>query len=182
MRYTDSDSERIVALDVAHKMVAAAKTAPKGCGVDKLTACILDGYSKQTLTDEMRKMSEIPGLDFFNRDAANIDASQCIVLIGVRNIPLGLVSCGFCGFKNCAECFKAGSHCAFNITDLGIAMGSAVSIAADNRIDNRIMFSAGKAALSLEIFDKDVKICYGIPLSTTSKSVFFDRDPGSVLL
>ena len=36
--------------------------------------------------------------------------------------------------------------CAFSVTDLGIAVGSAVSLAADNRMDNRVLFSAGKGA------------------------------------
>ena len=182
MRYNTFVSEKVAALDVAHKMVAAAKTAPKGCGVDKIIAFILDGEEKYQLCAEMKKMANLPDLGFFERDANNINSSHCIVIIGVVNTPLGLKNCGFCGFPNCADSVKAGSLCAFNTTDLGIALGSAVSIAADNRIDSRIMFSAGKAALSLGIFEENVKICYGIPLSTSSKSIFFDRDPGSVLL
>ena len=182
MRYNTFVSEKIAALDVAHKMVAAAKTAPKGCGVDKIIAFILDGEEKYQLCAEMKKMASLPDSDFFERDANNINASHCIVIIGVINVPLGITTCGSCGFSNCAACVKAGSLCAFNTTDLGIALGSAVSIAADNRIDSRIMFSAGKAALSLGIFEENVAICYGIPLSTSSKSIFFDRDSGSVLL
>lgn len=182
MKYNTFVSEKTAALNVAHKMVAAAKTAPKGCGVDKIIAFILDGEEKYQLCEEMRRMSVLPDSGFFERDANNINASHCIILIGVINVPLGLTTCGFCGFPNCAASVKAGSLCAFNTTDLGIALGSAVSIAADNRIDSRVMFSAGKAALSLGIFEEDVKICYGIPLSTSSKSIFFDRDPGAVLL
>ena len=111
-----------------------------------------------------------------------MNSSHCVVLIGVKNIPLGLTTCGFCGYTNCAASVKAGSLCAFNTTDLGIAIGSAVSIAADNRIDNRVMFSLGKAALSLGLFEENIPIAYGIALSTSSKSIFFDRDSASVLL
>ena len=76
---------------------------------------------------------------------------------------------------------KAGTNCVFNVTDLGIAVGSAVSIAADNRIDNRVMYSAGKGALKAGMLPPDVRIAYGIPLSISSKSIYFDRNPGAVL-
>ncbi len=83
--------------------------------------------------------------------------------------------CGYCGFRNCAEMVNAGANCAFNVTDLGIAVGSAVSVAADSRIDNRVIFSAGKAAVRLELMSETVRVCYSIPLTTASKSVFYDR-------
>jgi uncharacterized ferredoxin-like protein len=67
------------------------------------------------------------------------------------------------------------------VTDLGIAVGSAVSVAADHRIDNRVMFSVGRAALKLGLLPDDVVNCYGIPLSISSKSIFFDRGPGAVI-
>ena len=69
----------------------------------------------------------------------------------------------------------AGGTCSFNAGDLGIAVGSAVSRAADLRIDNRIMYSAGKAALELGFLGSEVAIAYGIPLSVSGKSPFFDR-------
>ena len=84
--------------------------------------------------------------------------------------------CGLCGFKNCTEKNKKiNIPCAFNTTDLGIAVGSAVSVAMDNRIDNRIMYTIGIAVKELNIFNEDVKIIYGIPLSGTSKNPYFDR-------
>lgn len=181
MKYESATSERIATLDVAHKMVAAAKTAPKGCGVDKIVAFVLDGDEKNQLSAEMRKLASLPGLDFCTRDANNVDLSHCVVIIGVQNIPLGLDSCGFCGFENCVNSVKSGSLCAFNTTDLGIAIGSAVSVAADNRIDNRVMFSIGKAALSLGLLGEDVTVCFGMPLSTYSKSPFFDREAAPVV-
>jgi uncharacterized ferredoxin-like protein len=181
MKYDSTTSEKITTLSVAHQMVTAARTAPKGCGVDKIVAIVLDGDDKKVISDEMRKLAALPGLDFCVRDANNVDDSHCIVLIGVENIPLGLESCGMCGFGNCVNSVKAGSLCAFNSTDLGIAIGSAVSIAADHRIDNRVMFSIGKAALSLGILGKNVTLCFGIPLSTHTKSNFFDRDSTPVI-
>ncbi len=70
---------------------------------------------------------------------------------------------------------KSGGVCAFNSIDLGIAVGSAISIAADFHVDNRVMYSIGKASMDLGFFGKDVKQALGIPLSVTGKSPFFDR-------
>jgi uncharacterized ferredoxin-like protein len=111
-----------------------------------------------------------------------VDASHVVVVLGVRNNPLGLSHCSYCGFEDCAATIKAGANCAFNVTDLGIAVGSAVSVAADHRFDNRVMFSIGKAAIALKYLPEDVRVAYGIPLSTSGKSIFFDRNPENVML
>ncbi len=65
--------------------------------------------------------------------------------------------------------------CVFNTGDLGLAIGSAVSVAMDNRVDNRVMYTAGQAVLEMGFLGEEVKIVYCIPLSVSSKNVFFDR-------
>ncbi len=65
--------------------------------------------------------------------------------------------------------------CAFNTGDLGIAVGSAVSIAADRRVDNRVMFSVGMAVKKLSLLGSDVQIVQGIVMSIKGKNIFFDR-------
>jgi uncharacterized ferredoxin-like protein len=42
-------------------------------------------------------------------------------------------------------------------------------------MDNRVMFSIGRACLDLRWFDETVKQALGIPLSVTGKNPFFDR-------
>lgn len=64
--------------------------------------------------------------------------------------------------------------CVFDVTDLGIAVGSAVAIAADCRVDNRILYSAGVAAKELGFLD-DCAIIYAVPLSVNGKNIYFDR-------
>jgi uncharacterized ferredoxin-like protein len=99
-----------------------------------------------------------------------------MVLIGTKIKPLGLTYCGLCGFKNCEEKTQYPNHpCSLNTGDLGIAIGSAVSIAMNERVDNRIMYSVGMAVRELELLGKEVKIIYAIPLSGSSKNPFFDR-------
>ncbi len=175
------ESEKSTLELVADMMVTAAKTAPKGSGKDNVVSMILSGDEKLELSDTMRKLSEEYGEAFIERDANNLDECDLVVIIGVKYSPFGLNNCHLCGFENCNEMHRSGAMCAFNITDLGIAIGSAVSIAADHRVDNRVMYSVGKAVIANKLFNEDVRICYGIPLSATSKSIFFDRAPGSVL-
>jgi uncharacterized ferredoxin-like protein len=99
-----------------------------------------------------------------------------LLLIGTKIKPMGLSHCGMCGFENCDEKDRHPDHpCAFNTGDLGIAIGSAVSVAADARVDNRVMFSVGKAVKEMKLLGEDVKIIYGIPLSAGGKNPFFDR-------
>ena len=175
------DAERDAALQVADLMAAAASTAPKGSGKDKIITVILTGEDKDLLVQKMHEAAKEYQEEFIERDAINVENSHCIVLIGVTSEPFGLNNCSMCGFKNCSEMKKAGANCAFNVTDLGIAVGSAVSVAANHRIDNRVMYSAGRGAVRMDIFPEDVRVCYGIPLYTGAKSIYFDRGPGAVL-
>ncbi len=164
-------------LDVANRMMTAARTAPKGKGLDIIDMMIVDGEELKLIAS---RMQEIGGrkntTPAFTRDAGNLLNSEILVLFGTKIRTLGLAYCSLCGFKNCEEKLLHPDHpCAFNTTDLGIAIGSAVSIAMDARVDNRIMYTVGMAVKELGLMDDEVKIIYGVPLSATSKNIFFDR-------
>ncbi|MDD4601598.1 hypothetical protein SDC9_37295 [bioreactor metagenome] len=160
---------------VAELMCLAARTAPKARGIDNLVVMIAKAGVKDRLVDEMRCIAKTSGAHFFERDARCLEKAPLVVLLGQKVKVLGVAPCGYCGYNNCQENTKNSGLCAMSIGDLGIAIGSAVSIAADHRVDNRIMLSVGKAALNLDIFEEDVKIAYGIPLSASGKNPFFDR-------
>jgi uncharacterized ferredoxin-like protein len=162
-------------LRTAQSMCVAAKTAPKGKGVDHLETVVLSGDELTPLIEHMQKIGDENGVAFFVRDAKNVRNSVAVVLIGTALSQRGVPLCGFCGFEDCAASLAGGGICTFDVTDLGIAVGSAVSIAADARVDNRVMFSIGKAAMALKYFKTDVRIAYGIPLSVKGKSPYFDR-------
>ena len=98
MIHKGEDAEKRAALAVAEKMAAAAKTAPKGSGVDDVIVLILDGEDKAVLSRHMRNIAGEVNLEFFNRDAGNVDASHCVVLIGMVDNPLYIKGCGMCGF------------------------------------------------------------------------------------
>jgi uncharacterized ferredoxin-like protein len=72
MIYNQIEAEKKAAMKVAELMLAAVRTAPKGCGVDNLVAVIIDGEEKAKLADQMRKIAEDTGEDFHARDGGNV--------------------------------------------------------------------------------------------------------------
>ena len=163
-------------LEIGKQMMIAARTAPKGKGVDNLEAILVSGDDLQVLADTMEVGVQRHGRLFFLRDAANIRVAQAVVVLGTRLCTMNL-NCGYCGYPTCEAKIQAGAQypCAFPINDLGIAIGSACATAADLRVDTRVMFSAGVAAMELGWLGTDVKAAFAIPISATSKSPFFDR-------
>jgi len=159
----------------AEEMALSARTAPKGRGMDLLEIAVISGDTIEKLSKKMKEIGERESHHTFLRDGENIKSAQAILLIGTRIQVVGLKYCSFCGFPNCAEAEKAGAVCALNAGDLGIAVGSAVALAGNMHIDNRIMYSVGQASLELGLLSKEVKIAYGIPLSVSGKNPFFDR-------
>ena len=161
-------------LDVARQMMTAARTAPKGKGVDIIEIAMVTGDDLKVLSDKMVAMVEEHGMKFFLRDAANILQAECVIIIGTREQAQGL-NCGHCGYPTCAG-RPEGVPCAVNSVDVGIAIGSACATAADLRVDTRVMFSAGLAAQQLEWL-LGCRSVYAIPVSASTKNPFFDRKP-----
>lgn len=161
--------------DVAEFMAMAARTAPKTRGIDNLEIIIIDSdKDKATLIKKMREISRRDNRPSCERDANNIEDTKYIIIIGTKAEPLGL-NCGFCGYKDCEELSKTKAVCAYNSMDLGIALGSAASIAARFHVDNRLMYSIGKAAIETSLFKGNINQAIGIPLNATGKNPFFDR-------
>jgi len=160
----------------ARQMALAARTAPKGRGTDQLEILIVSGGEKTRLADATVRIGQDKGLPGFTRDGENVRSAPVVLLIGTAAAPRRLKLCSLCGYPNCESLEQGpGGVCALAISDLGIAVGSAVSVAADMRVDNRIMYSAGIAAIQCGFFSPEIKIAYAIPLSATGKSPFFDR-------
>ncbi|HNR44910.1 MAG TPA: DUF2148 domain-containing protein [Methanofastidiosum sp.] len=159
----------------------AAITAPKGKGVDDIVTKTIFKGSKdhRELVEKMKVYGDKKGLKFFQRDSKNVLESDAIVLIGaIAKPPLGL-NCGMCGYdcSTIPEKKKINDYfapvCAFALVDLGIALGSASKTAQILNLDNRIMYSIGATAMEMRLIEGDVVM--GIPLSVSSKSIYFDR-------
>ncbi|MDR2010062.1 MAG: DUF2148 domain-containing protein [Bacteroidales bacterium] len=163
-------------INIAGKMAVAARTAPKGKGRDNLEIKIATDSDLLIIADKMEEIGKANEQANFLRDANNIRNSEAVVLIGTKIQALNLKVCGLCGMENCENKNKHPQiPCAFNTNDLGVAIGSAVSIAMDNRIDNRIMYTVGMAVRELRIFSEETRIIIGIALSVSGKNIFFDR-------
>ena len=181
---SSAEAEREGLLRVAELMAVAARTAPKARGIDCIKTAVVSGEELEQIASKMEEIAEDTGLSFFRRDANCLRRSGALVLIGaVGSRPRGL-NCGACGFGDCDGLAKAraeaekgrflrGPNCVMALLDLGIAIGSAVKVASDLNVDNRVMFTIGVAALALGLMDADVVI--GIPLSATGKNIYFDR-------
>jgi uncharacterized ferredoxin-like protein len=174
MILNERDARHEHVLQVARQMMTAARTAPKGKGMDIIEVAMVTGEEIRTLSEIMVAMAEEKGLKFFLRDADNILNAECIVLIGTHEQPHGL-NCKHCGFDTC-EGRSEGVPCAINSIDVGIAIGSACATAADLRVDTRVMFSAGLAAQRLDWLKGCTQVM-AIPVSASAKNPFFDRKP-----
>ena len=171
---------------VAALMVLAARTAPKARGVDEIETKIITGHEIHQLATEMERIGERDSIPFFIRDGKGVGQSDACVLIGIRGEVSVGVNCEGCGFPSCMDFSEActrrvctdapfrGPNCIIRITDLGIAVGSAVKTAQVHNADNRIMYSAGVAARSLGWL-QSCSAVYGIPLKASGKNIFFDR-------
>jgi uncharacterized ferredoxin-like protein len=178
MLRNEIDIRKEAACQCALAMLAAARTAPKAGGKDNLSLALAEGKTIETIANKMKELAVLNEMPNAARDAENIMTCDYLVLAGTKLGAYGLKKCGLCGFKDCGEKNQhPGFACIFNTGDLGIAIGSAVSIAADWRVDTRVMYTAGCAALALGLLGKDTKIAYGIPLSISGKNPFFDRKP-----
>jgi uncharacterized ferredoxin-like protein len=184
---------------VAKLMAVAARTAPKTAGSDWVQIKLCTQEEKRNVADMMIKVAErkakIVELDNKDRadaiigdwksDARVVGQANLMLLIGIQGRKVAKLNCGGCGFSDCAEMMKQkqltlekvdfpGPFCMFRMMDISIAAGSAVKIAMDLNVDNRLMQKVGIAALKLRLLHP-CDLILGIPLSATGKNIFFDR-------
>ena len=160
---------------IADLLCVAAITAPKAKGINNIVVKKLNSEEKQLMIKKILEIAEKKSHKGFIRDANGLEKADAIILIGTKFSRLNLKVCGQCGAKNCSDAETKQTICIYNPGDLGIALGSLVSKAADFRVDNRIMYSAGYAAKELKMLGEDVKLIFAVPLSVTGKNIFFDR-------
>jgi len=165
---------------IADLMAVAARTAPKTAGKDFVVIRTIEGADVQALAEKMLEYGQSSGKKNFDRDGRNVAASDCVILIGIKDGESAGLNCGACGVDICEllpinsfeEEFR-GPQCAYRLLDMGIALGSAAKMAGILNADNRIMYRAGVVARQMGLIDADFVM--GIPLSATGKSIYFDR-------
>lgn len=173
---------RDILLAVAGFMDIAARTAPKCMGQDYVRTKVIAGEDLNILADAMEKYGKEKGAVNFDRDAGNVRCSEALLLISLEDTkPLGL-NCGACGQGKCAGLVSKegpefiGPLCAWRVIDLGIALGSAAKTASIFNADNRIMYRPGVVARKIGLIRGELVVA--IPISATSKNIYFDR-PGN---
>jgi uncharacterized ferredoxin-like protein len=184
---------------VANLMAVSACTAPKAGGVDWIQSRLAMGEEKHSVSGMMREIgrSKEKAVSKSNKDrgaamqmdwmsdAKSVESSALLFLIGVQGRKAVGINCGGCGFSTCSDMLKQdplsrdeadfpGPFCMFRIMDLSIAAGSAVKVAMDHNVDNRMMQKVGVAALKLGLLNP-CDLILGIPLAATGKNIFFDR-------
>lgn len=86
-------------VEAAHRMMTAARTAPKAKGVDIIEIALVEEREDlEKLAEAMRRRSEETGFKFLLRDADNILQGEAVILIGTRRHTQGL-NCGYCGYS-----------------------------------------------------------------------------------
>ena len=174
MIVNERESRHEHVLEVGRQMMTAARTAPKGKGIDIIEVAMVTDDDIIRLSEDMDCYSSETGMKFILRDAENLHHAEAVIIIGTARKVQGL-NCAHCGYATCAEKPDA-VPCAINTIDVGIAVGSACATAADCRVDSRVMFSAGMAAQRLGYLGNCTCVM-AIPISASSKNPFFDRKP-----
>lgn len=100
MILNERESRHEHVLHVARQMMTAARTAPKGKGVDIIEIAMVTDGDINILSEMMVKMVAEHGMKFFLRDAENILNAECVLLIGTHEQAQGL-NCGHCGYATC---------------------------------------------------------------------------------
>ncbi|MDR3218662.1 MAG: DUF2148 domain-containing protein [Dysgonamonadaceae bacterium] len=159
-------------MEAVKLMMTAARTAPKGKGMDIIEIAAIAGEDIKTLSAKTKELGEQNGLNFFLRDAENILSAEAVVIIGSHSSEHNL-NCSYCGYPTCTAKPEY-TPCVLNSVDIGIAIGSACATAADLRLDTRVMFSVGYTAQKLKWLP-DCRSVFAIPVSASSKNPFFDR-------
>ena len=147
---------------VANLMAVAARTAPKAGGKDFLEIAVIDQ------DDDLKKIASAmkdyaprsTNEAYWRRDAANIENSQALVLIGLAKPNLAGYDCGGCGYPTCKEFEKdrqihekdmgyTGPHCIMRMMDIGVALASAAKTASLMNVDNRVQQRVAATARAL---------------------------------
>ena len=160
------EKEVEVLIDVATKMCVAARTAPKANGLDSIVTAIVYGDELEKIKAEMERAGKERSPEYSLKSNGVADV-KVVVLIGTKLKEKGN---GFDDGESVDVALKESAA-----IDLGIAIGAACYLAKECCVDNRVMGSIGSAAKNLKILGDDIIAAYGIPLSISGKSPFFDR-------
>ena len=82
-------------LEAAHQIMVAARTAPKGKGIDIIEIITVTDEDIKQISEHLKVMSKETGMKFLLRDAENILQAEAMILIGTKKQNQGL-NCAYC--------------------------------------------------------------------------------------
>lgn len=185
------ETDRKEAVKTAARLIlASGTTSPRVGGVGECTIHILDDECDiEDLCQEIERMPEAKkSWDFFRRDAAMLrDADAILITTSLRCIadPAD-INCNMCGKLVC-EYLKEeerlppdpdvafrGPLCIFRATNAAYALDGMISQARNLGIDYGVFWSAGAAAMRMNLLPKDTGFAMAVAISITEKSPFRD--------
>lgn len=176
-----------IIVETAELMCAASITAPKTKGINLLSVFYILPDEFNPLYDSLEQLSNkydhIRTQKPYKRDLETLRNTECLVVVSSKRKLMDIAGCDACGFygepNGCKAAAAAGATCAYNSKDLGIATCSAVLVAHQRFIDNRIIDTVGRAIINFKLYPEYTggkafdAVCIG--LSISGKNPFFDR-------
>ena len=84
MIVNERESRHEHVLQVGRQMMTAARTAPKGKGIDIIEVGMVTDQDIVRLSEEMVRYSDESGMKFLLRDAENLQLAEAVIIIGDR--------------------------------------------------------------------------------------------------
>jgi len=185
------ETDRTEAVKIAARLIlASGTTSPRVGGVGECTIHIIDDECDiEDLCQQIEGMAdENKGWGFFKRDATILrDADAVLVVTSLRSLTdPSDINCNMCGKLTCDYLREeeklpkesgvafTGPLCIFRANNIAYAVDGMVSQARNLGIDYGIYWSAGAAAMRMDILPRDTGFALAVAISVTEKSPFRD--------
>lgn len=185
------EEDRVQAAKIAARMIlASGTTSPRVGGVGECSVHILDDPCDiEDLCQKMEEMAEIKkSWGFFKRDAAMLrDADAILVTTSLRSLTdPSDINCNMCGRMVCEylreeeklpaddDVAYTGCLCIFRANNIAYAIDGMIQGAKNLLVDYGVYWSAGAAAMRMNILPRDTGFALAMGISITEKSPFRD--------
>ncbi len=185
------EDDRIQAAKIAARLIlASGTTSPRVGGVGECSVHILDDPCDiEDLCQKMEEMADIQkAWNFFKRDAAMLrDADAVLLTTSLRSLTdPSDINCNMCGRMVCEylkeeeklpadpDVAYTGCLCIFRANNIGYAIDGMIQGARNLLIDYGMYWSAGAAAMRMNILPRDTGFALAMGISITEKSPFRD--------
>lgn len=185
------EDDRIWAAKIAARLIlASGTTSPRVGGVGECSVHILDDPCDiEDLCQKMEEMGDIKkSWNFFKRDAAMLrDADAVLLTTSLRSLTdPSDINCNMCGRMVCEylkeeeklpadpDVAYTGCLCIFRANNIAYAIDGMIQGARNLLVDYGVYWSAGAAAMRMNILPRDTGFALAMGISITEKSPFRD--------